>query len=162
MKLTYALLPASVWSLAPSGIWPLGNYDYKWHVKNWQAGLSHSRPTTPQTAWYVFDIKGDNKSFDRGDKDPCHLPAFEAHCGGTAAGSPLASEYANCTTVNGPVVLETRVWPSTGANARANVGIRWTWNAGGVKLYGNATQDWAREKPPFDFDIEDILLTFWK
>lgn len=30
------------------------------------------------------------------------------------------------------------------------------------KLYGNATQDWAREKPPFDFDIEDILLTFWK
>lgn len=52
MKLTYALLPATMWSLAHAGIWPLDNYDYKWHVKNWQAGLTHSGPTVPQSGWY--------------------------------------------------------------------------------------------------------------
>ncbi|KAI1341200.1 hypothetical protein F5Y15DRAFT_422462 [Xylariaceae sp. FL0016] len=131
---------------------------YSWNVTQYQAGLSHGNPAAPKTSWYSFTIDGPAA----GDPQTSpYIPAFGASCTGSGAGQPLSSEYIECALAavsNGTGDIRSvaaRVVPDEDAT-QAHISIRYLFSVeAGMQfnLTALAVTDWARERPPYNFQL---------
>ncbi|KAI1805358.1 hypothetical protein F4811DRAFT_516148 [Daldinia bambusicola] len=128
--------------------------DYIWDILKWQAGESHGAPTAPITGWYDFNVSAP----EYGD-GPTRVPAFFAHCAGSAAGNPLSSEYSDCDLETGDeaagAAVSARVLPVPGY-AQAHIAVSYLFDGESEsRTKRNFTvvivEDWARERPPHNF-----------
>ncbi|KAI8965093.1 hypothetical protein F5Y11DRAFT_344812 [Daldinia sp. FL1419] len=128
--------------------------EYIWDIIKWQAGESHGAPTAPTTGWYDFNISA--PEYRTG---ATLIPAFFAHCSGTADGQPLGSEYSNCdlekADESANVAVLARVLPDPDLT-QAHIAISYLFSANyEPRTKHNYTvvivEDWARERPPHNF-----------
>ncbi|KAK6957083.1 hypothetical protein Daesc_002368 [Daldinia eschscholtzii] len=102
--------------------------DYIWDIIKWQAGQSHGNPTAPVTGWYDFNISA--PEYGEGQ---ARVPAFFAHCAGSAGGNPLSSEYSNCdlekADETAEVAVLARVLPDPD-RTQAHIATSYLFNAG--------------------------------
>ncbi|PSE76577.1 hypothetical protein C7G91_18800 [Acinetobacter nosocomialis] len=128
---------------------PVKEEDYVWEVTNWQAGLSHGNPNDPTTGWYSFNVSATAIMFDER-----YVPGFDEHCAGSAMGSPLESDFVMCGYTGGGLIAA-RVFPSTDST-EAHVAIEYTCDS--MNITGFAVQEWARERPPYNFTIDHFAM----
>ncbi|KAI1172707.1 hypothetical protein F4777DRAFT_581663 [Nemania sp. FL0916] len=129
--------------------------DYIWDITQWQAGLSHGNPAAPVTSWYLFSVSGSSYGSSASGSS---IPAFGASCSGDGAGTPLSSEYSECTvdaTISeADASVAARIVPDTDSS-QAHIAISYVFTDGDeIKNFtAIVVQDWARERPPHNFTI---------
>ncbi|KAJ8126881.1 hypothetical protein O1611_g6756 [Lasiodiplodia mahajangana] len=133
--------------------------DYVWDVTQWQAGLSHGNPADPTTSCSVlvanFTVSGTGYESSALDY---YIPEFGAHCTGSGAGSPLASDYSSCALgleigeAGGSV--SARIVPDADFS-QAHIAISYVFSSAGKirNLTAIAVTDWARLRPPYNFTL---------
>ncbi|KAF3013505.1 hypothetical protein E8E14_006973 [Neopestalotiopsis sp. 37M] len=122
---------------------------YAWYATNWQTGLSHGNPTAPVSGWYNFNLSAPAVVFTLP-----YYPGFDCHCNGTATGSPLESKWEHCNCWKG-FDVRARIWPSNDST-EAHVAI-W-YQADHLNVTAFVVKEWARERPPYNFTIDDFSI----